>query len=301
MNVASDVTELVGETPLLRLDAFAPNLLGKVEAANPGGSVKDRIAVAMLERAREAGHLEPGGTVVEPTSGNTGIGLAVAAAAEGYDLVLTMPESMSEERRALLRALGADLVLTSADGGMAEAIESAEAIADERENSFVPQQFTNLANPRIHRETTGPEIWRATDGAVDAVVAGVGTGGTITGVSAALKEDRDADVRSIAVEPADSAVLSGGEPGSHSVQGIGAGFVPEVLRIELLDEVHTVESDEAAAAARQLASEQGLLVGISSGAAIAAAERVATDAPDEAVVVVLPDTGERYLSTELFA
>ncbi|MBX0296476.1 cysteine synthase A [Haloarcula nitratireducens] len=301
MDVASDVTELVGETPLLRLDAFAPNLLGKVEAANPGGSVKDRVAVAMLERAREAGLLEPGGTVVEPTSGNTGIGLAVAAAAEGYDLVLTMPESMSEERRDLLRALGADLVLTPADGGMAEAIEAAETIADEREDSFVPQQFANLANPRVHRETTGPEIWRATDGEVDAVVAGVGTGGTITGVSAALKADRDADVRSIAVEPADSAVLSGGEPGGHSIQGIGAGFVPEVLRTELLDEVHTVESDEATAAARRLAGEQGLLVGISSGAAIAVAERIAADAPDETVVVVLPDAGERYLSTELFA
>ncbi|MBV0925857.1 cysteine synthase A [Halomicroarcula limicola] len=301
MDVASDVTELVGETPLLRLDAFAPNLLGKVEAANPGGSVKDRVAVAMLERARETGHLEPGGTVVEPTSGNTGIGLAVAAAAEGYDLVLTMPESMSEERRDLLRALGADLVLTPADGGMAEAVEAAEAIADERENSFVPQQFANLANPRVHRETTGPEIWRATDGEVDAVVAGVGTGGTITGVSAALKADRDADVQSVAVEPADSAVLSGGEPGGHSIQGIGAGFVPEVLRTELLDGVRAVESDQATAAARRLASEQGLLVGISSGAALAVAERIATDAPEETVVVVLPDTGERYLSTGLFA
>jgi cysteine synthase A len=199
MNVASDVTELVGETPLLTLDSFAPNLYGKVEATNPGGSVKDRIAVAMLERAEQEGHLDPGTTIVEPTSGNTGVGLAVAAAAKGYDLVLTMPESMSKERRKLLRALGADLVLTPADGGMAGAIEEAEAVAAEREPSFVPQQFTNLANPRIHRETTGPEIWAATDGDVDTVVAGVGTGGTITGVSEFLTEELEADVRTIAV------------------------------------------------------------------------------------------------------
>ncbi len=300
MNVASDVTDLVGETPLLTLNSFAPNLYGKVEAANPGGSVKDRIAVAMLERAEAAGHLEPGTTVVEPTSGNTGVGLAVAAAAKGYDLVLTMPESMSEERRKLLRALGAELVLTPADGGMNGAIEEAEAIAAERKPSFVPQQFTNLANPRIHRETTGPEIWEATEGAVDAVVAGVGTGGTITGVSEYLQEELDAPVRSIAVEPADSAVLSGEEAGSHSIQGIGAGFVPEILRTELVDEVRTVEHADAVAAARRLAREEGLLAGVSSGAALAAAERVATEAPDDTVVVILPDTGERYLSTDLF-
>ncbi|MCU4801893.1 cysteine synthase A [Halobacteria archaeon HArc-gm2] len=301
MNVASDVTELVGETPLLTLDSFAPGLYGKVEATNPGGSVKDRIAVAMLERAEEEGHLEPGTTIVEPTSGNTGVGLAVAAAAKGYDLVLTMPESMSEERRKLLGALGADLVLTPADGGMNGAIEEAEAIAAEREPSFVPQQFTNLANPRIHRETTGPEIWAATDGDVDTVVAGVGTGGTITGVSEYLKEEREADVRSVAVEPAESAVLSGEDAGSHSIQGIGAGFVPEILRTELLDEVHTVEYDDAVATARRLAAEEGLLAGVSSGAALAVAERVAADAPEDTVVVILPDTGERYLSTGLFA
>jgi len=301
MNVASDVTELVGETPLLTLDSFAPGLYGKVEATNPGGSVKDRIAVAMLERAEEEGHLEPGTTIVEPTSGNTGVGLAVAAAAKGYDLVLTMPESMSEERRKLLGALGADFVLTPADGGMNGAIEEAEAIAAEREPSFVPQQFTNLANPRIHRETTGPEIWAATDGDVDTVVAGVGTGGTITGVSEYLKEEREADVRSVAVEPAESAVLSGEDAGSHSIQGIGAGFVPEILRTELLDEVHTVEYDDAVATARRLAAEEGLLAGVSSGAALAVAERVAADAPEDTVVVILPDTGERYLSTGLFA
>ncbi len=298
---ASDVTELVGETPLVDLDAFAPNLLGKVEAANPGGSVKDRIAVAMLDRAEEAGTLGPETTVVEPTSGNTGIGLATAAAARGYDLVLTMPESMSEERRRLLRALGADLELTPADGGMDGAIEAAEAIVEEREDAVTLQQFENPANPRIHRETTGPEIWDATGGDVDAVVAGVGTGGTITGISQHLKEDREADVRSVAVEPAGSPVLSGGEPGSHSIQGIGAGFVPEVLRTELLDEVIAVEEDEAKAAAQRLGQEEGILAGISAGAAVAAAERVATGAPDDTVVVILPDTGERYLSTDLFA
>ncbi|WP_225335585.1 cysteine synthase A [Halomicrobium urmianum] len=297
----SDVTELVGETPLVDLDAFAPNLLGKVEAANPGGSVKDRIAVAMLDRAEEAGALGPETTVVEPTSGNTGIGLATAAAARGYDLVLTMPESMSEERRRLLRALGAALELTPADGGMDGAIEAAEAIVDEREDAVTLQQFENPANPRIHRETTGPEIWAATGGEVDAVVAGVGTGGTITGVSEHLQEDREADVRSVAVEPAGSPVLSGGEPGSHSIQGIGAGFVPEVLRTELLDEVIAVEDDEAVDAARRLGREEGVLAGISAGAAVAAAERVAADAPDDTVVVILPDTGERYLSTDLFA
>lgn len=301
MNVASDVTEMVGETPLLELDSFAPDLLGKVEATNPGGSIKDRIAVAMLERAEEDGHLDPDGTIVEPTSGNTGIGLAVAAAAKGYDLVLTMPESMSEERRQFLRALGADLVLTPAEGGMSGAIEKAEALAGEYEHSFVPQQFTNLANPRIHRETTGPEIWAATDGAVDTVVAGVGTGGTITGVSEFLTEEQGADVRAVAVEPAESAVLSGEESGSHSIQGIGAGFVPEILRTELLDEVHTVEHEESVDAARRLAAEAGLLAGVSSGAALAVAEQVATDAPEETVVVILPDTGERYLSTALFA
>ncbi|WP_226011196.1 cysteine synthase A [Halomicrobium salinisoli] len=297
----SDVTELVGETPLVDLDAFAPNLLGKVEAVNPGGSVKDRIAVAMLDRAEEAGALGPETTVVEPTSGNTGIGLATAAAARGYDLVLTMPESMSEERRRLLRALGADLELTPADGGMDGAIEAAEAIVEDREDAVTLQQFENPANPRIHRETTGPEIWDATDGEVDAVVAGVGTGGTITGVSEHLKEDREADVRSVAVEPAGSPVLSGGEPGSHSIQGIGAGFVPEVLRTELLDEVISVEDEDAKAAAQRLGQEEGILAGISAGAAVAAAERVAADAPDDTVVVILPDTGERYLSTDLFA
>ncbi|MFB6136973.1 MAG: cysteine synthase A [Halobacteriaceae archaeon] len=300
--IAEDVTDLVGETPLVRLDAFADNLLGKVESFNPASSVKDRIAVSMLDAAAEAGELDDETTVVEPTSGNTGIGLAFAAAARGHDLVLTMPDSMSEERRQLLRALGADLVLTPGDEGMDGAIEAAEAIAAERENSVVLQQFANEANPGAHRETTGPEIWADTAGEVDVVVAGVGTGGTVTGVAEYLREERGADVDVVAVEPADSAVLSGGEPGSHGIQGIGAGFVPDVLRTDLLDDVETVTREDAVESARRLAAEEGLLAGLSAGAAVHAATRVATRPAheDDTVVVVLPDTGERYLSTDLF-
>ena len=298
--IASDATELVGDTPLVDLSTFAPGLLGKVEAANPAGSVKDRIAVAMLDAAEEAGKLDSGTPIVEPTSGNTGIGLAFAAAAKGYDLTLTMPSSMSEERRQLLRAYGADLELTPADAGMSGAIERAEELAAEIEG-FVPQQFENDANPRIHRETTGPELWEATGGDLDAVVAGVGTGGTITGVSEYIKEEIGADVHVVAVEPADSAVLSGEEPGSHGIQGIGAGFVPGVLRTELLDEVVTVDRDQAVAASRRLASEVGILAGLSAGAALHAASSVASQRPaGDRTAVILPDTGERYLSTDLF-
>ncbi|MFB6153238.1 MAG: cysteine synthase A [Halodesulfurarchaeum sp.] len=303
MKVADDITELIGETPLVRLDAFADNLLGKVESFNPMASVKDRIAVAMLDRAEEEGLIDEDTLIIEPTSGNTGIGLAFAAAARGNPLTLTMPESMSEERRALLKAFGAELVLTPADDGMNGAIERADAIAAERENTFVPQQFQNLANPWIHRETTGPEIWEDTDGEADVLVAGVGTGGTITGVSEYVKEEvGETDFTSIAVEPETSAVLSGEEAGSHSIQGIGAGFVPDVLRTELVDEVRTVSDDEAAAAARNLARTEGILTGISSGAALHAAAQVATEPvhEDDLVVVVLPDTGERYLSTDLY-
>jgi cysteine synthase A len=302
MNVADDATELIGATPLVRLDSFAPNLVAKIESTNPLSSIKDRIAVAMIDAAEDEGHVDANTTVIEPTSGNTGIGLAFACAAREYDLVLTMPESMSEERRSLLRALGARLELTPADDGMAGAIDRADELADETENAFVPQQFRNLANPRIHRETTGPEIWDDTDGEVDVLVAGVGTGGTITGVSEYIKEEQGADLTSVAVEPADSAVLSGDDPGSHDIQGIGAGFVPEILREELIDRVETVTGEDARRATQRLAREEGLLTGISSGAALAAAERVAT-APEHAedlVVVVLPDSGERYLSTELF-
>ena len=301
MAIADEATQLVGNTPLLRLDAFAENLVGKLESFNPLGSVKDRIGVAMIERAEEAGLIDGSTTIVEPTSGNTGIGLAFTCAAKGYDLILTMPESMSEERRRLVRALGAEVVLTPGDDGMRGAIERAGEIAA-RHDGFVPQQFENLANPWIHRTTTGPEVWKATNGRVDVFVAGVGTGGTITGVAEYVKEDLGADLRTVAVEPAESPVLSGGEPGSHGVQGIGAGFVPDVLRVELVDEVVTVDRDEAVAASRALARREGVLAGISSGAALAAAEEVARrpEHADELVVVVLPDTGERYLSTDLF-
>jgi len=299
MDVAADVTELVGDTPLVDLDELAPGLLAKVEAMNPY-SVKDRIAVGMLDRAAARGDLDGVARIVEATSGNTGIGLAAAGAARGLDVTLTMPESMSEERRRLLVALGADLVLTPADAGMSGAIDAADALA-EAADTIRPRQFENPGNPAAHRETTGPEIWRATDGAVDTVVAGVGTGGTITGVVEHLREDRGADVRAVAVEPADSPLLSAGESGDHSIQGIGPSFVPETLRRDLVDDVRTVEEADAVAAARDLGAEAGLLVGISSGAALHAAVAEATARPADTVVVVLPDTGERYLSTDLWA
>ncbi|MGM0371152.1 MAG: cysteine synthase A [Halobacteriota archaeon] len=302
-HIAESSTDLVGNTPLLRLDAFAPNLLAKVESFNPLSSVKDRVAVAMLEAAEEAGELEDGTTIIEPTSGNTGIGLAYAAAAKGYDLVLTMPESMSEERRTLLRALGADLELTPADGGMTGAIDRAAELAAENEPAFVPQQFENPANPGVHRETTGPEIEAATDGEVDVLVAGVGTGGTITGITQYFKTDLGrTDFEAIAVEPESSPVLSGGESGGHGIQGIGAGFVPDILEVDLLDEVLTVTTEEAKTATRELSQETGLLTGISAGAALHAASEVANrpEYADKTVVTVLPDTGERYLSTDLF-
>ncbi|WP_435552985.1 cysteine synthase A [Natrinema sp. CGMCC1.2065] len=300
IDAAATVNELIGETPLLRLDAVADNCVGKVEAANPY-SVKDRIARAIIDAAEREGALEPGGTVVESTSGNTGIGLAAVSAARGYDCVLTMPESMSTERRQLLRALGADLELTPAEDGMGGANERAAEIVADRENAVLAGQFENEANPAAHRETTGPEIWEATDGAVDAVVAGVGTGGTITGVSEYIKEERGkTEFTSVAVEPAESPTLSELSSDGHDIQGIGPGFVPEILRTELVDEVRAVEADDARAAARTLGHEEGLLVGISAGAAIAAAADYAADNPDELIVVVLPDTGERYLSTDLY-
>ena len=296
---AERVTDLVGETPLLWLDSFASNLYGKLESSNPY-SVKDRIALAMVEAARECGALSADGTVVEATSGNTGIGLAAVCAANGYDCVLTMPASMSEERRRLLRALGADLELTPAEDGMGGAIERADELA-EADDAVRARQFENEANSSAHRETTGPEIWNATDGGVDAVVAGVGTGGTITGVSEHLKEDRGKTaVTSVAVEPDASRLLSADDPDSHDIQGIGPGFVPDVLRRDLLDEVRTITSDDAREWSRRLGREEGVLVGISAGAALGVAVEYARDHPDETVVVVLPDTGERYLSTDLF-
>ncbi|MHB9288557.1 cysteine synthase A [Halobacteriales archaeon Cl-PHB] len=300
MTIADDATDLIGDTPLVQLDSFAPNLVGKLEFFNPANSVKDRIGVAMLEAAEEEGLVDEETTIVEPTSGNTGIGLSFAAAARGHDLVVVMPDSMSEERRRLMAALGAEVVLTDGADGMDGAIAAAEHLADRLENSFVPQQFENLANPRIHRETTGPEIWEATDGDVDAVVAGIGTGGTITGVSEYIQEKLGRDLRSVGVEPANSAVLSGDGPGSHSLQGIGAGFVPNVLRTDLLDEVVAVERETVVQRSRELARQEGIMAGISAGAAVEAGTQVAKAHPDELVVAVVPDLGERYFSTDLY-
>jgi cysteine synthase A len=266
-------------------------------------SVKDRIAVSMIEAAEEAGELSDETTIIEPTSGNTGIGLAFTAAAKEYDLVLTMPDSKTEERRKLLLALGADLELTPGEDGMEGAIERAETLAAEADDAFIPQQFQNPANPRIHRETTGPEIWEATNGKVDVLVTGVGTGGTITGISGYFKEERGKeDFQVVGVEPADSAVLSGEEPGEHGIQGIGAGFVPDVLRRDLIDEVRTVTLEDAYATSRALAEQSGIMVGISAGANVYKAAEVAThpDHADDLVVTVLCDTGERYLSSDLF-
>jgi cysteine synthase len=305
MPIHSNVTEAVGNTPLIRLARISNGLpgsvLGKLESSNPGGSVKDRIGVAMVNAAESSGKLEPGGTLVEPTSGNTGIALAMVAAARGYRLILTMPESMSLERRRLLKALGAELVLTPAADGMPGAIKRAEELVAETKNAFMPQQFKNPANPDIHRQTTAEEILRDTEGKVAAFVAGVGTGGTLTGVGGLLKE-RNPEVKVFAVEPADSPVLSGGSPGKHGIQGIGAGFVPDVLSRDIIDEIITVQSGDAFELARRLGREEGLLVGISAGANVWAALKLAAreEFRDKNVVTVLCDTGERYLSTELF-
>lgn len=304
MRVAESALDLIGNTPLVRLSRIGKGLpceiLGKLESKNPLGSVKDRIAWAMIRDAEERGLLRPGGIVVEPTSGNTGIGLAFVCAIRGYRLILTMPETMSLERRAILQALGAELVLTPAEEGMAGAVRAAHELA-KRYGAFMPHQFENPANPKIHERTTAEEIWNDTEGRVDIFVAGVGTGGTITGVGRVLKA-RKPSVRVIAVEPAASPVLSGGKPGRHRIQGIGAGFVPKVLDRSVIDEVILVTDEEAVETTRRLAREEGLLVGISSGAAVAAALKVAArpDSAGKVLVVILPDTGERYLSTGLF-
>jgi cysteine synthase len=306
MSIAEDVTQLVGNTPLVRLrrvteDAVA-DVVAKLEYFNPGGSVKDRIGVAMIDAAEEAGLLKPDTIILEPTSGNTGIALAMVAAARGYKLVLTMPDTMSIERRVLLRAYGAELVLTPGKDGMPGAIAKAEELAKSDQRYFVPQQFENPANPAIHRATTAEEVWKQTDGKIDFFISGVGTGGTITGVAQVIKE-RKPEAKFIAVEPAASPVLSGGQKGPHPIQGIGAGFIPSVLDQDLVDEVIAVGNDDALSLARRLALEEGLLVGISSGAAVVAALQVARRPENKGklVVVVLPSSGERYLSTVLFS
>ena len=306
--IYESVTELIGGTPSLKAKNFAKQaganatLLAKLEYFNPAGSVKDRIAKAMIDEAEKSGKLKEGSVIIEPTSGNTGIGLASIAAAKGYRIILTMPETMSVERRNLLKAYGAELVLTEGAKGMKGAIAKAEELAKEIEGAFIPSQFENPANPAAHRATTGPEIWKDTDGKVDIFVAGVGTGGTVTGIGEYLKE-QNPDIKVVAVEPATSPVLSKGEAGPHKIQGIGAGFVPDTLNTKIYDEVLPIENEDAFAAGRAFAKAEGVLVGISSGAALHAATILA-NRPENAgknIVVLLPDTGDRYLSTALFA
>lgn len=306
--IAKQLTELIGNTPLLELNKFSQekglqtSVVAKVEYFNPGGSVKDRIALAMIEDAEKRGILKPGATIIEPTSGNTGVGLALVSAVKGYKLILTMPETMSVERRNLVKAYGAEVRLTSGKDGMPGAIREAEALRDAIPGAVILQQFENPANPAKHYATTGEEIWRDTDGKVDIFVAGVGTGGTISGVGKFLKE-KNPNVKVIAVEPASSPVLNGGKSGPHKIQGIGAGFVPKTYDASIIDEVIDVENDAAIRTGRELAKQEGLLVGISSGAAAFAAAQVAArpENKDKKVVVLLPDTGERYLSTVLYA
>jgi cysteine synthase A len=303
--IASDITKLIGCTPLVRLNKMAEGLdatvVAKLESFNPCGSVKDRIGVSMIEAAEKDGCITKDTVIVEPTSGNTGIALAFVCAAKGYRLILTMPDTMSIERRQLLAVFGAELILTPGSEGMPGAMRKAEEILANHPRAFMPQQFRNPANPMIHRETTAEEIWRDTDGQVDILVSGVGTGGTITGVAEVIKK-RKPQFKAIAVEPADSSVLSGHEPGPHKIQGIGAGFVPEVLRLDLVDEIIRVSNEDAGEAARQLARQEGILAGISSGAAVWAALEVARRPENKGklIVVVVPDTGERYLTTWLF-
>lgn len=306
--IAKKLTDLIGSTPLLELERYNrkheldARLIGKLEYFNPGGSVKDRVALSMIDDAERKGLLRPGALIIEPTSGNTGVGLALVAAVRGYTLILTMPETMSLERRNLLKALGAKIVLTPGADGMKGAIAKAEALQQENPGSIILQQFENPANPAAHIATTGEEIWRDTEGRIDIFVAGVGTGGTITGVGKALKK-HNPNIRIVAAEPASSAVLSGGKAGPHKIQGIGAGFVPAIYDASVVDEVIPVDNDDAIRCSRELASAEGLLVGISAGAAIAAATQIAKRPENrgKTIVALLPDTGERYLSTELYA
>lgn len=306
--IAKKLTELIGNTPLLELNKFSSlkgleqPIIAKIESFNPGGSVKDRVALAMIEDAEDKGLLKPGATIIEPTSGNTGVGLALVAAVKGYKLILTMPETMSIERRNLVKAYGATVKLTSGKEGMKGAIKAAEELRDSIPESIILQQFENQANPQKHYATTGKEIWRDTDGAVDIFVAGVGTGGTISGVGKYLKE-QNPDVKVVAVEPTTSPVLSGGQSGSHKIQGIGAGFIPSTYNSKYVDEIFQVDNDQAILTGRQLAQSEGLLVGISSGAAVFAASELAKRPENKGkrIVTLLPDTGERYLSTVLYA
>lgn len=306
--IAKKLTELIGNTPLLELNKFSSlkgleqPIIAKIESFNPGGSVKDRVALAMIEDAEDKGLLKPGATIIEPTSGNTGVGLALVAAVKGYKLILTMPETMSIERRNLVKAYGATVKLTSGKEGMKGAIKAAEDLRDSIPGSIILQQFENQANPQKHYETTGKEIWRDTDGAVDIFVAGVGTGGTISGVGKYLKE-QNPNVKVVAVEPTTSPVLSGGESGPHKIQGIGAGFIPSTYNSKYVDEIFQVDNDQAILTSRQLAQSDGLLVGISSGAAVFAASELAKRPENKGkrIVTLLPDTGERYLSTVLYA
>lgn len=307
MKIVKNITELIGNTPMMELVNYEKNnnihatIIGKIEYFNPGGSVKDRIAFNMIEMAEEKGLINKDTVIIEPTSGNTGVGLALTAAAKGYKLIITMPESMSIERRKLLKAYGAELILTPAGEGMKGAINKAVELSKEYENSFVPQQFVNEANADAHRKTTALEILRDTDEKVDILVAGVGTGGSITGIGEVLK-GKNPNIKVVAVEPTSSAILSGGNPGPHKIQGIGAGFIPEVLNTDIIDEVVKVEGEDAFKTSRELAKTEGLLVGISSGAAVFAAKEIARKEENKGknIVVILPDTGERYLSTSLF-
>ena len=302
--IFKDITAAVGRTPLVQINKLGSakaTILAKLESFNPCGSVKDRIALSMIEAAEKDGLIRPDTVIIEPTSGNTGIGLAFICAAKGYRLILTMPESMSIERRKLLQLFGAEIVLTPAERGMTGAVEEAEQLVARNPNAFMPQQFNNPANPQIHRETTAEEIWDDTGHKVDIFVSGVGTGGTLTGCGEVLKQ-RNENLKVVAVEPKDSPVLSGGKPGPHKIQGIGAGFVPDVINVEIIDEIIQVSNDDAIETARQLAVEEGILAGISSGAAMSAAIQLAQRAESQGktIVVILPDTGERYISTRMF-
>jgi cysteine synthase A len=305
MNTYEDISLAVGKTPLVRyrggLDDKAARIYAKMEFYNPTSSIKDRIAVGMIEAAEKAGKLQPGALIIEPTSGNTGLGLAMAAAAKGYRLIITMPESMSQERRDLLRHLGAEIVLTPAAEGMGGAIAKAEKMLQERKDAFMPQQFKNPANVKTHYETTAVEIWEALEGKIDFFIAGVGTGGTLTGTGMFLKE-KNPDIKLVAVEPETSPVISGGKPGKHGIQGIGAGFIPDILETQLIDEVVTVSDDDALKFARRAAREEGILCGISAGAAACAAAQVAKREENrgKTIVTIFPDTAERYMSTQLF-